>query len=275
MLKQKTVTDWVEEFEKEYFTRRARTPKTQTTWQTDYQRVFRQLPQSQVLTPEVLKATAIATPADTRTRKRFCIALGALGRFAGFDFTLKSYAGRYSFKSVKRRELPSDTEIVAGLEQITQESWRWVYGMLAAYGLRPHEVFLLDHQRLKTGNPGLRVLDGKTGARLVFPLYPEWVEQFELRKVVLPQVSGRNNSDLGHRVAQAFRRFQVPFSAYDLRHCWAVRSLEFGLEDSLAAKQMGHTTQIHTELYHAWISEKRQRQMWEAMLAKPDRPLAP
>lgn len=275
MKKAETIASWIKEFEADYFTRRARTPKSETTWRTDYLRVFHRLPQDEALTPEILKSLAISTSPDTRTRKRFCIALGALARFSGLEINLKPYSGSYCFNSACRRNLPDDIEIVAGFEQVKDQSWRWVYGMIAAYGLRPHEVFYLDYQRIKIGNPALRVLGGKTGERLVFPFYPEWLEQFDLRTVVLPRVSGATNGDLGHRVAQAFRRVKLPFGAYDLRHCWAVRTLEFGLELPLAARQMGHSTKVHTEIYHAWISEKVQHRAFEALMAKPNRPQAP
>ena len=271
----KTIALWVKELESDYFSRRARNSKTETTWQTDYLRVFRHLPQDEELSSEILKALVTDTLPDTRTRKRYCIALGVLARFSGLEINLKFYSGSYSFKSACRRNLPDDLEIVAGFEQVKDPAWRWVYGMIAVYGLRPHEVFCLDYQRIEAGNPALKVLGGKTGERLVFPFYPEWLEQFDLRTVMLPRVSGATNSDLGHRVAQAFRRFKLSFRAYDLRHCWAVRTLEFGLELPLAAQQMGHSTRVHTEIYHAWISEKVQQKAFEALLAQPTRPRAP
>jgi len=66
----------------------------------------------------------------------------------------------------------------------------------------------------------------------------------------VPEVTARRSSDLGERLSHYFRRWaKIPFPPYDLRHCWAVRTLEFGLDVSLAAAQMGHSVQVHTELY--------------------------
>uniref|UniRef100_UPI001CFE5416 hypothetical protein n=1 Tax=Microseira wollei TaxID=467598 RepID=UPI001CFE5416 len=35
-------------------------------------------------------------------------------------------------------------EADASRTRITNRAWQWVYGMLAVYGLRPHEIFNLD-----------------------------------------------------------------------------------------------------------------------------------
>ncbi len=273
---QKTIATWIEEFERDYFTRRARTPKSETTWQIDYLQVFNKLPIAQPLTPDLLRTVAVSTLPDTRVRKRYCIALGALAKFAGLQLDLKPYTGKYSPKKVSPRELPDDSTIVRWHGQIaTSNDWRWAYGMLATYGLRPHELFHLDLQRLETGNFTVKVQDGKTGERIVFPLYPEWVEQFNLLEVRVPKCTGKANKDLGNRVTHAFRRFEIPFPAYALRHCWAVRSLDFGWELSLAAKQMGHSVTVHTQTYHAWITEQQQQKMFAALLQRSDRPKAP
>lgn len=265
---QKAIALWIEEFERDYFTRRARTPKSETTWQIDYLQVFNKLHSKQPLTADALMALATSTNPDTRTRKRYCIALGALARFAGLALELKSYAGKYSPKTASPRELPDDKTIIHWHGQISADDWRWAYGMLATYGLRPHELFHLDYQRLKTGNVILKVLDGKTGARTVFPLYPEWFERFNLSDVLLPKCTGKANKDLGARVTRAFQRYNIPFPAYSLRHCWAVRSMEFGWEVAMAARQMGHSVTVHTQTYHAWITEQQQQKIFDALMQR-------
>ncbi len=271
----KTITTWIEEFERDYFTRRARTPKSETTWEIDYFRVFTRLPQDQPLTADVLMTFAISTPPDSKTRKRYCMILGALARFAGIDLDLKPYAGKYSPRTVSPRDLPDDSTIVQWHDRIRPDNWRWAYGMIATYGLRPHELFHLDLQRLEEKNFVARVLDGKTGERTVFPLYPEWVRQFDLLDIRMPKCTGSANKDLGNRVTRAFNRLEIPFPAYALRHCWAIRSLEFGWELSLAAKQMGHSVVVHTTTYHAWITERQQQRMYDTLMQRTDRPKPP
>jgi len=53
---------------------------------------------------------------------------------------------------------------------------------------------------------------------------------------------------------------------YDLRHAWAVRTLEMGLDISLAAAQMGHSLTIHSEIYHDFISDRTHQKAFEAIL---------
>ena len=38
-----SVSEWVEQFEADYFTRRERNPKSLTTWKDDYLKVFKKL----------------------------------------------------------------------------------------------------------------------------------------------------------------------------------------------------------------------------------------
>jgi integrase len=110
------------------------------------------------------------------------------------------------------------------------------------------------------------VQDGKTGKRKVFAFKPEWIEVFELKSAKLPKVNARRNSDYGQRICQYFRRnAKLPFSAYNLRHAWAVRTIEYGLPDALSAQQMGHSLQVHNETYQAWIGFKTHQEMYEKL----------
>jgi len=178
--------------------------------------------------------------------------LGVLARFVGLDFDPKSLKGNYSPRRVTPRNLPDDRTIALWRGKIVDPAWQWAYGILATYGLRPHEIFHVDF----TDFPILGVLEGKTGQRRVWPIYPEWAELWDLNLVQCPNCTGKANADLGHRVSQTFRRLKIPFHAYDLRHCWAIRALEFGLDISLAAQQMGHSASVHTDLYHHWITDR-------------------
>lgn len=269
--------DWIAQFQEHYFARRADTPKSQTTWHKDYWAVLKHLPQDQLLTPEILTAAILATKPDTKTRKRFCTALGALARFAEIEFDAKLMTGNYSPKRVTPRDLPDDQLIADWFDRIRNPAWRWAYGIIATFGLRPHEIFYLDTSDLEAGGRILTILEGgKTKPRRVWPCYPEWVDTFDLRSPMSPAVTGRNNSELGERCSQYFRRDAgLPFKLYDLRHCWAIRTLEFGLDISLSAQQMGHSVQVHTESYHQWISDRHHQRAFEALMMRSDRPLPP
>lgn len=269
------IGDWVERFEADYFQSRERNDQTETTWSGDYLKVFKHLPQDQVLTVEVLLALVKRTAPDSKTRKRACMALGALARFASLDIDLKPLAGHYSPRRVNPRDLPDDQTIAQWYNKLTNPGWRWVYGVLATYGLRPHEAFRIDFDLLRQGSNIVSVLKGKTSSRRVWPCYPEWFDQFNLTNVQLPNINlQRSNTAVGHSSSEYFQE-KIPFHPYDLRHCWAVRTLEFGLDVSLAAAQMGHSVQVHTEQYHAWISDRHHQRAFEMLMIHPDRPRAP
>ncbi|PSB32264.1 integrase [Chlorogloea sp. CCALA 695] len=266
-----TVNDWVSKFEVDYFAKRSRTPQSETTWKGDYLRVFSKLPQNEPLTVEALTRVIHNTEPDTRTRKRAVIALNAIAKFASLEVNFKPYSGTYSPSKVQPRNLPNDLTIATWFTKITALDWQWAYGILATYGLRNHELFYIDF----TDFPMLRVTDGKTGSRLVYPLYPEWAEEWELNIIKIPKCSGKTNSDLGSRVQHAFKRLEIPFAPYNLRHAWAVRSLEYGLDISLAAKQMGHSVQVHSDQYHHWIGKDVHKKAFNALANRLDRPYPP
>jgi integrase len=284
------VGELIGRFEEAYFQRRARTPKSETTWK-DYAKVFKLLPAHEELSCEMLIRVILETEPDTRTRQRFCMVLARLATFAGLEFDAKPYQGSYSPKRVVPRNLPTDEEIAAWRERIDHPGWKWAYGMMSCYGLRNHEVFLVDPHSLKEAPGIVTLLDdkevtassgkvnqfgGKTGARRIWPCYPEWWEQWNLGEVILPQVTARNNSDFGERLSHYFRRWaKIPFPPYSLRHCWAVRTLEFGLDVSLAAAQMGHSVNVHTELYHHWITERHHQRAFDLIMTRRDRPTPP
>ena len=79
----KTCAYWVEQFKCNYFQRRARTPKSETTWKSEYEKTFKKLPSDEPLTERVLMDVILSTEPDTRTRQRVCRVLTALAKFAG------------------------------------------------------------------------------------------------------------------------------------------------------------------------------------------------
>jgi integrase len=174
--------------------------------------------------------------------------------------------------------LPSDAEIVEWFYKISNLNWRWAYGMMATYGIRPHELFHLDTQDLEQGGYVLKVLENtKTGFREVRPYHLEWVDQFGLRQKRLPAINviGKGNKRLGSKISAGFRRYKVPFRPYNLRHAYAVRCLRFDVDPSLAARWMGHTVAVHTRTYQAWISKDVEHEAFVKSIQNPNRPKPP
>jgi integrase len=272
----KLIRDWLTAFETDYFSRREKNQKSLTTWHGDYFQVFKRLPENKPLTSEIIRRLILRTAPDTKNRKRYCIILGSLARFAGVEVDTRSLSGKYSPKKVSPRDIPDDAEITKWYCKLINPAWKWVFGIIATYGLRNHEVFRLDLDQLRGGSRILHVLDGKTGARRVWACYPEWFDLFNLGNVILPEANlKRTNPELGNNVTHYFARHKLPFSAYDLRHAWAIRTLEFGLDISLAAQQMGHSLTVHSETYHHWISDRHHQHAYDLLMERRDRPKPP
>ncbi|ANV84605.1 hypothetical protein AWQ21_09545 [Picosynechococcus sp. PCC 7003] len=265
-------SEWIAAFEQDYFAKRADTPQARTTYRSSYQQIFNKLPQRRKLTRTAILDVVKGLKPDSRQRLRACLALGKLAEFAGIAVDLDGYRGRYCHKFLTPRTLPSDKAIANGFRKIPNPSWRWAYGLMAAYGLRPHEVFFAD----LSDPPLLYLREGKTGPRHVSPLYPEWVELWGLLEGTAPPWSGsKDYSALGARVTRQFSRYSVAFTPYVLRHCYARRSKQFGIKPIDAAKLMGHSLDVHFKTYHHWYEKEEVLTLTQQIADNPDRPRAP
>ena len=279
----------LEAFERDFFRdpRRRRNPAgTRTTWTAAYRPYLRrlrrladqrQLPAGAALLEAVLETYPLAS----RGRQQCGTALAALAKHQGWSLPPDwgERAGGYGLHVAQYRQLPSDAQILAWLEQIPNPGWRLAYGLMATYGLRNHEVFFSDLSALAPGGDRvIRVLPtSKTGEHQVWPFQPEWVELFDLPRLgesraLLPPVATdlrrTTLQQVGRRVAEQFRRYGLPLTPYDLRHAWAVRTIHIGLPDTVAARMMGHSVAIHTRTYHHWITRRDQQQAVDAALAR-------
>jgi integrase len=279
-LENETATNWIEKFEEDYWKKRKRNQQTETTWKTDYQAVFPkflEFAKDAELSIDLLIKFINQTSPDSRARKRVCDVLGRLAKFAKLDNldAIKELTGDYSSGTVSPRRLPSDPQIVQWREKIQNPGWQWVYGMCAAYGLRPHEVFRVDLLDF----PVARVDDEtKTGERFIYPLYPEWAQRWNLKEIILPKlesIEDSPNAKLGTKVSGFFYDSDIPFPAYNLRHCYARRCFEFGFTPDFGAKLMGHSVTTHCKTYRAWIDKETYWRVYETLIHRIDRPPAP
>ncbi len=275
----------VQAFEQAFFADRPQSShaaSAKTTWETAYAPYLKKLTaiaqtNAQLSLVEAIYATVRATEANSRSRQICCTALSAFASFLNVELPLdlKSFWGVYGSSQTQARELPSDGLIATTWESIPNPGWQFVYAVMATYGLRNHEVFFCDYSALLEGKPEatIRVLNTtKTGTHEVWPFYPEWVEQFNLHHIQLPTIqtdlSQTTLQRIGQRVTSQFRRYGLSFSPYNLRHAWAVRTIHFGLPDTVAARMMGHSVAVHTRTYHQWITHRDQQQAVETALRR-------
>ncbi len=283
------VADRLAAFEAAFFAdpRRRRNPAgSRTTWTAAYLPYMRRLgrlaeQQGLGLGPELLEHALESYELGSRSRQQAGTALAALARHLELALPAdwSERAGGYGLHAAQFRRLPSDAQILQLLERIPNPGWRLAYGLMATYGLRNHEVFFTDLSALAPGGDRvIRVLPtSKTGEHQVWPFQPEWVERFELEQLgvdpaelppVCTDLRRTTLQQVGRRVAEQFRRYELPITPYDLRHAWAVRTIHIGLPDTVAARMMGHSVAIHTRTYHHWITRRDQQQAVDAALAR-------
>lgn len=202
------------------------------------------------------------TEPGTRSRQRFVRAYKRLCKVSDLDSDLTGLSEGYR---PKKRKIPTDAEILEARELFKSRRWKWGYGILATYGLRPHELFLADYSRI-TDPPHFVIIpeETKTGSRAVLPLLSEWVELWDLTEVqTLRCKLDRPNKEIGRNASLAFKSAGIPFTPYGLRHAFAIRCSISGISPTLAAKAMGHSLSEHFRQYHRWLSEEDLRRGWK------------
>jgi len=273
-----SISDWIKRYEASHWERTERNPTTERSYETGYGHYFRQLPSSELLTLDLLRKCILSkSEPATRSRQLYCMAYRRLAEYATrmgaiprdeldiFERELRELRAGYK---PKQREIPTDEEIIEIWQGIKNPAWRWVYGTMAAYGLRPHEIFHLDLEHFTQATEALRVFDTtKTGERLAYPCPVLWRDRFELWKSQLPkiQTEGKSNEWIGKKISQEFRELKIPHVPYALRHAWCIRTIFAGVPDSVAAKWAGHSVSVHVNTYHKYISQIQHQQAFEEM----------
>lgn len=285
----KLISELIKEYEKEFWkTHDKNSRQGKHNWKSEYLRYLKKLPQDVPLSNTALEEALKKTDSNTSARHRLVWQLRKFCHFCGFNETkiIDSYATKSP--KCKSRNIPSDNEIVASFHKIGEslswrakkistqpEQWQWVYGMLATYGLRPHELFAVDLEafinpsnihHLVTLKPELT--EGtKTGERNcpIPPLHPEWVKLFDLKNVKMPLVA----NDIFTRtnmIGRKFLRDKIGFTPYDLRHAYAIRGHKSRIPIRAMADYMGHTVKEHTETYQSHMSKDTNIEIYKEVI---------
>ena len=217
----------------------------------------------------------------SRSRKQCGTSLNVFANFLKLSLPSewKSLSRGYGIKKASYRDLPDDNLIEELWRNIPNKSWQYVFGLMATYGLRNHEVFFCDLSALKNnGDKILRVLPTtKTGEHQVWPFHPKWVDLFQLSSLgndpsLLPKInrdlSQTTLQNIGKRITDQFNRYGIRIRPYDLRHAWAVRTIFYDLPDTVAARMMGHSVSLHNQTYHHWITKRDQQKAVNNALLK-------
>ncbi|WP_288246426.1 site-specific integrase [uncultured Prochlorococcus sp.] len=263
-----------------------RASSRKTTWRSSYKPYMKRIldvysdHENEAL-EKIFQKTLESYKEGSRSRKQCATSLSVLAKFLDIklpdDWKLNSRG--YGLNKAGFRELPTDELIEKLWEKIPNKSWKFVFGLMATYGLRNHEVFFCDLSSLTNfGDKIIRVLPTtKTGEHQVWPFHPEWVEKFELSKLgenpeLLPNIKRdlkiTTLQNIGKKITDQFKRYSLQIKPYDLRHAWAVRTIFYDLPDTVAARMMGHSVSLHTQTYHHWITKRDQQQAVNNALLK-------
>lgn len=196
--------------------------------------------------------------------------------------------------SQRVRVVPSDAEIEGWLDQLGPFD-QWVYGCLATYGLRPHELW---HAHRPDDRGWITIpgdLQTKTHTHHAPPVPASWVERYQLRQrwaELQQQLQARwpvkwvlrsgvripiNNDRLGQYLYKQFTLRGVPrlvataadgtgidwARPYDLRHAYAIRCAVHPETaqafDEDMAEWMGHGVEVHQRTYLRWLPPSRKK----------------
>ncbi|AUS98975.1 integrase [Nostoc sp. CENA543] len=297
----KTIGDLITDFENNYFQTRKRTLRSENTFNSYRYIAQTHLPKDKLANnANFIEAVNCCNSSDS-VKNELIKVIRVLCKCYGLEVPELSNL-KIKPSSTRKRDIPTDAEIEQEYlkfetyainrpsKLLTREDrnnwqlWRWVYGMLATYGLRPREIFLnpdLDWWLSpdNTMNTWRVNEECKTGEREALPLYPRWVETFNLKTdieaiellkaKIQNKVSTQQINSARHGTDRWFRFVGITFQPYDLRHAWAIRAHLMGIPIKAAADNLGHSVNMHTSIYQKWFSlENRKVAIEEAIKKK-------
>ncbi len=280
-----TFKEFYQKFEDIYFSTRKRTLKSEHTFRITKNRCQKYFSGDEVISAKAIKSIVnnIETPAN---RRHAVIISKIIANHLNIAIDLSDVNLKYKPKT---RDIPTDRDIVILIKNIdeyinsltinrtraaeTANRNKLIYGLMAVYGLRPREIFnqpLLDWfiSTENTDNTFKVHESNKTGYREVFPFVPEWIELFDLKNsshITLLKnycYDTKSTTTLCARVSNLswfFKKYNLPFKPYDLRHACAIRAHLQRVPIKAAADNLGHTVEVHTKTYQRWFGLENRR----------------
>ncbi|MEA5496198.1 hypothetical protein VB834_05575 [Limnoraphis robusta Tam1] len=256
------------DFEENYWRDRPQTRKKLSTFRTSYDASFKKIPDLDCFTNKNIEAWICSTPPNSRTRASLIRVIKALAKQEGIEVK------PYNCKPVPTpRILPTDTEIEMTFDLLPDDI-AWSFGMIATYGLRTQEVFNGIEKHLKFFTSPDNELhkfrveeDNKTGERLVYPLYPHWVERFDLLNPKPFPSNARNHESKVTRLGKILIAYGFKNEAYSLRHRYAIRAHELDIPIDDAARWMGHSVEMHVKTYQRYMDASTSDKIYRKLLS--------
>jgi integrase len=218
---------------------------SERTWEINYMGRLRQIPPASTVTTKAIAQALQRYDRSTCSYKELWYLLKQLAQLVGVPFP------ELPVPTYSRAELvavPTDAEIIRWVEAAPDPAC-WYLGMMATYGLRPHEIegaALIERDYLQVAEAS------KTGFRTVVPVPREWVELFRLRDRRVRS----SPTDVAKWLSKTTHQLGLSWRPYALRHAFAGRLWRQGgsrLDVYTAARLMGHSPGQHSRTYRAHI----------------------
>ncbi len=233
-----------------------------STWETNYMGRLRQIPPSTIVTTQSMAAALQRYDRASCSYKELFYLLKHIAQLVAVPFPevpVPTYA------QAELVAVPTDAEIIDWVEGAPDPA-DWYLGMMAAYGLRPHEIegaVLIDRDYCQVAEAT------KTGFRTVIPVPRDWVERFRLRERRVRE----RPADVAKWLSKVTRGMGLQWRPYSLRHGFAARLWREGggrLDLYTAARLMGHTAAQHARTYRAHIQPSQVAEAAERALGGGD-----
>lgn len=221
----------------------------ESTWQINYLGRLRQIPPGSACTTASLAKALERYDRASCSYKELYYLLKHIARLVAVPFPEVPVP---TYREAQLVAVPTDEEVIAWVEAASDPA-AWYWGMMATYGLRPHEIegsTLVDRDYCQVAEAS------KTGFRTVVPLHREWVERFRLRDRRLRPGEDQRPDAVSKWLHKELRKLKLPWRPYALRHAYAARLWRQGgsrLDIYTAARLMGHSPQQHSKTYRAHI----------------------
>ncbi len=235
---------------------------SESTWKVNHWGTLKFCPMEETVTTEGIEKCLSRYERDQYTYKKLYYDCKHIARICFIEFP-EVGVPLYKTSSMDPTDVPSDSEIIEWVTS-AKTPYRWYFGMMATYGLRPHEC---DTCRMVQNGDGIYLVQvddaTKTGYRTVIPQQLEWVELFDLTNKTDRPESNRDpdrNDGCSCWLNAERLDMKIRWRSYALRHAYAGRLWRNGgseLEVFTAAQVMGHSVKEHIETYRRWIDPNK------------------
>ena len=225
---------------------------SQSSWNVRVMGYLRQLDQSEQVTTESIERFVTKYKREQAAYKQAFYLGRDIAKLVDVPFP---EVGIPLYGKSEKLEVPTDAEIIDWVLGAGQP-YQWAFGVIATYGARPSEIAGCEFE----GDRLLIPENTKTGARIVVPLYKEWVKLFDLHNVQEIPKSNRvepRPDEIAQWLHRRKNKMGVKWKTYSLRHSYAGRLWVEGgskLDIYLASRLMGHSVQEHAKTYRRWIT---------------------